>query len=152
MTDDPLQERADQRLEEALAAQGARDPRDFYRVQLKELRSENRAGYEDAVRYYKETLIPRVADEAQDPLAAWTDYGRHLAELRASGRTVVVDATGRATAYESPVDPGALVLHLPGEARRSALVVGLPTDLSPAQRATYDWLVSGRRSLRETKA
>ncbi len=151
MADDALQERADQRLEDALAAQGARDPRDFYRVQLKELRSENRSGYEDAVRYYKETLITRVADQAKDPLAAWTDYGRHLAELRAPGRTVVVDDTGRALAYESPADPGALVLHLPDEDRRSALVVGLPMELSPAQRATYDWLVSGRRSLREAK-
>lgn len=155
MVNDPqdpeLQERADQRLEAALRAGGARDPRDFYRVQLKELRAENRSGYDEAVRYYKEVLIPRVADETQDVLAAWTDYGRHLAQLRAPGRTVSVDATGRAVAYEAPTTPDSLVLHLPDENRRAALVVGLPSELSPAQRATYDWLVSGRRSLREAR-
>lgn len=146
----PVEERAEARLDAVLKETGARDPRDFYRVQLKELRSEDRDGYEAAVEYYRETLIPRVADPDVDPLAAWTDYGRHLASLRAHGRTVSVDATGRSAAYASPADRGSLVLHLPDDKKRPALVVGLPGELSHAQRATYDWLVSGRRALKDT--
>lgn len=142
-----VEERAEARLDAVLKETGARDPRDFYRVQLRELRSEDRAGYGAAVEYYKETLLPRVADPAVDPLAAWTDYGRHLASLRAQGRTVSIDTTGRAAAYASPVDRSSLVLHLPDDRKRPALLVGLPGELSAAQRATYDWLVSGRRAL-----
>ncbi|MEJ2538693.1 MAG: hypothetical protein P8188_01710 [Gemmatimonadota bacterium] len=144
-----VEERAELQLKRALVERDARDPRDFYRVQLKELRAENRDGYEAAVRYYRETLLPRVADPEEDPLAAWTDYGRELATLRAPGRTVAVDPTGRAEAYESPAPRDALVLHLPDDRKRPALVVGLPAELTPPQRATYDWLVSGRRALRE---
>ena len=146
----PVEERAEARLEAALEQSGARDPRDFYRVQLRELRGEDRKGYDTAVEYYRETLLPRVADPEVDPLAAWTDYGCHLAALRTSGRTVAVDATGRAAAYASPAPRDVLVLHLPDDRKRPALLVGLPPDLSPAQRATYDWLVSGRRALRES--
>lgn len=145
----PVEERAGERLEAALAETGARDPRDFYRVQLRELRGEDREGYESAVEYYRETLLPRVADPGVDPLAAWTDYGRHLATLRAPGRTVSVDVTGRSAAYASPAARDALVLHLPDDQKRPAFLVGLPAELSPAQHATYDWLVSGRRALRE---
>lgn len=144
-----VEERATTRLEAALRETNARDPRDFYRVQLRELRGEDRHGYESAVAYYRETLLPRVADPQVDALAAWTDYGRHLATLRAPGRTVSVDITGRATEYASPADRNALVLHLPDDRKRPAFLVGLPAELSPAQRATYDWLVSGRRALRE---
>lgn len=149
-TQDPsVEARAEVRLEAALQETGARDPRDFYRVQLRELRGEDRQGYDAAVTYYRETLLPRVADPDVDPLAAWTDYGQHLATLRAAGRTVSVDTTGRASAYSSPSERGALVLHLPEDNKRPALLVGLPAELSPAQRATYDWLVSGRRTLQE---
>ena len=63
------------------------------------------------------------------------------------GRTVSLDGTGQARPYESPADPGDLVLHLPDEARAPALLVGLPTELSAAQRAAYDWLVRGSSSL-----
>ncbi len=143
-----VEDRAEARLEAALEETGARDPRDFYRVQLRELRTEDRSGYESAVEYYKETLLPRVADPEVDALAAWTDYGRHLATLRVQGRTVSIDASGRAVAYASPADRTSLVLHLPDDQKRRALLVGLPEELSPAQRATYDWLVSGRRALR----
>lgn len=147
---DTDQAQADARLQEALEATGSRDPREFYRTQLKELRAENPDGYERAVQHYRDELIPSIAGGA-DPLAAWTEYGRTLASLRQSGRTVMIDPTGKSTAYESPAPRDALILHLPEEKRVKALVVGLPGELTPAQRATYDWLVSGKLRLPESE-
>ena len=115
---DSVQDTADQRLQSALDERGARDPREFYRGQLRELREANPQGYDDAVRYYKDTLIPSIGSEGADPLVAWTEYGRQLATLR-------------------------------DEKRMKAILVALPAELSSAQRATYDWLVSGRLKLQE---
>jgi hypothetical protein len=138
--------RADEALETALAASGARDPREFYRERLRELKRANAREYEVAVAYYRDTLIPEVASGDRDPLAAWTEYGRRLASALAPGRTVSVDPSGRADPYEAPA-PDRLVLHLPSEAGARALLVGLPTALSPAQRSAYDVLVEGRQKL-----
>lgn len=148
MSDDELQEQADRALEDALAETDSRDPRDFYRERLRELRDRNTSAYDAAVRYYREELLPAVADDDHDPLAAWTEYGRVLAELTAPGRTVVVDETGRAAPYEAPTRPEGLILHLPDARSRPALLVGLPPELSEAQRSTYDWLVAGRQRSR----
>lgn len=146
---DSLQAEADHRLAEALEATGARDPREYYRTQLKELRAEDADGYHEAVAYYRDSLLPAIAREDADPLAEWTEYGRKLASLRAEGRTVAVDRSGRSVACEGSVDPDSLVLHLPNESRVRAILVALPTELSPAQRATYDWLVTGRHRQQE---
>jgi hypothetical protein len=146
-----IQEEADRLLEAALDARGARDPREFYRTQLRELREMDGDAYDQAVAYYRDSLIPSIARDGVDPLTAWTDYGQTLAALRAPGRTVSIDATGRATAYASPVQEGHLVLHLPDEKRMRALLVGLPAELTPAQRATYDWLVLGKNKQREAQ-
>lgn len=147
MSDD-LQARADARLEEAMEARGARDPREFYRTRLRDLRTEDRAAYEQAVAHYRDVLLPAIADEGADPLEAWTEYGRRLAELSAPGRTLCLDHTGRSAPYAAPADPDALILHLPSNRKVPALVVGLPPQLSAAQRAAYDWLVAGRNKLR----
>jgi hypothetical protein len=72
-----------------------------------------------------------------------------LAELTVPGRTVAVDASGRAGRYQPPPAPDDLILHLPEVAGGRALLVGLPKELSDAQRATYDWLVAGRLKLRD---
>jgi hypothetical protein len=141
-------ERADARLEQSLAETGARDPREFYRERLRELKERDPGAYGQAVRYFDETLIPSIAS-GEEPLSAWTEYGRRLAELSAPGRTVSVDQTGRASPYTPPAAPDALVLHLPQVASGRALLVGLPRALSEAQRATYDWLVLGRQKLRD---
>ena len=136
MSDD-LQAEADLRLEEALADTGARDPREFYRECLRNLKQVDRRAYEEAV--------------GLDPLPAWTEYGRRLALLTAPGRTVMVDQAGVAEPYGEPAPLDRLVLHLPeaqGSANR-ALVVGLPAELTRAQRAHYDLLVSGRLTLME---
>jgi hypothetical protein len=146
VTDD-LQAQADQKLEAALAATGARDPREFYRDRLRDLKQADRGAYAQAVVDYRDTLVPAVAG-GTDPLPAWTEYGRRLAELAAPGRTLMIDATGVATAYQAPAPTDRLILHMP-EARGRALVVGIPTDISRAQRAAYDLLVSGKLTLKE---
>ena len=147
MSDD-LTARADKRLEEALAREGARDPREFYRERLKDLKAANPEGYARAVTYYREQLLPQVADGGVEPLSAWTEYGRHLAEALAPGRTVSVDGTGRSFPYEAPAPRDVLVLHFPDGKSTRAILVGLPAELASAQRATYDVLVSGKQKAR----
>lgn len=142
---DPLRARADQRFEQALAESGARDPRDFYRDRLKELRERDPEAFRRALDHYENRLVPAVAAEGSDPIAEWLEYGRLLAELMAQGRTVQIDPSGRAGAYAPPVPPDHLVLHLPDSTREAALAVGIPPELSPAQRATYALLVRGEQ-------
>ena len=149
MSDD-LQTEADLRLEEALADTGARDPREFYRECLRNLKQADRRAYDEAVEYYREVLLPSLV-KGVDPLPAWTEYGRRLATLTTPGRTVMVNQAGVAEPYLEPAPLDRLVLHLP-EARGSAsraVVVGLPVELTRAQRAHYDLLVSGRMTLTE---
>ena len=141
---EPLAAAAEKVLEAALAESGARDPRDFYRDRLRELKRVRPEDYQRAVAYYSETLIPDVAGGKREPLAAWTEYGRRLAEALAPGRTVSIDSTGRARAYESAGADG-LILHMPDDKGAKALLVALPRVLSPEQRATYDVLVSGKQ-------
>jgi hypothetical protein len=147
MTDE-INTKADEILEQALADSGARDPREFYRDRLRDLKQKNPEGYQGAVRYYRDTLIPAVASGQEPPLDAWTEYGRRLAEALAPGRTVSIDDTGRAHPFEGPM-PDRLVLHLPDGKGGRALLVGLPAELSPAQRASYDVLVSGKQKKRD---
>jgi len=137
---------ADQALEAALAESGARDPREFYRERLRELKRLRPDEYQRAVTYYTQTLLPEVAERRRDALSAWTEYGRRLAEALTPGRTVIIDETGRARPYEATGDVG-LILHLPEDGGGRALLVALPRTLSPAQRATYDVLVSGKLRL-----
>jgi hypothetical protein len=145
---DELTDRADRVLEEALQATGARDPREFYRERLRELRQANPDGYQAAVSYYRDTLIPAVANGTSPALDAWTEYGRVLAEALTPGRTVSIDETGLAHPYEGPGE-ARLVLHIPAGTGGRALLVGLPPELSPAQRATFDVLVAGKQRIRE---
>ncbi|NNF13018.1 MAG: hypothetical protein HKN72_07340 [Gemmatimonadetes bacterium] len=142
MTDEIAAE-ADRIFEEALERTGARDPRQFYRERLLTLKGSDADGYATAVDYYRETLVPDIASGNAEPLGAWTEYGRILAEAVADGRTVSVDSTGLARPYEGP-NVEHLILHLPSDGGRG-LVVALPEKLSAAQRATYDVLVDGRK-------
>ncbi len=141
-----LSEAADQALEAALAATGGRDPREFYRERLRELKRASATEYQKAVAYYSDTLIPEVAGGERDPLEAWTEYGRRLATALSPGRTLGIDETGRAHAWHGG-PPTRLVLHLPDEKGARALLVGLPPTLTDAQRATYDVLVAGKQRL-----
>jgi hypothetical protein len=142
-------ETANSLLEQALQESGARDPREFYRDRLRELKERSAEGYNEAVSYFETTLVPAIASGEVAPLEAWTEYGRRLAELTAPGRTVAIDTTGRSKPYEPPSTSVDLVLHLPHTSGGRALLVALPKELSDAQRATYDWLVAGRLKLKE---
>ena len=146
-TEDP-RARADRLLEAALERTGARDPRPACRERLRELKGVDAAAFERAVGHYRDRLVPSIV-AGEEPLAAWVEYGRAIAELTFEGRTVAVDRTGLAREYATPPDPEALVLHLPKGGRRRALVVALPREPSSAQRATRDLLVDGRSNLRE---
>lgn len=145
MTDTRLRTQADARFESVLKETGARDPREFYRGRLRELRGQNPTAFQQAVHYHDTRLVPAVAREDSHPLAEWLEYGRFLATLVAPGRTVQIDSTGLATDYAPPVPLDRLVLHLPADTRQPALAVGLPARLSPAQRATYALLVEGKQ-------
>lgn len=134
---------ADRLLGEALARASARDPRDFYRERMRELKRVRPEAYSEAVTYYQETLIPRVASGDHDPLECWTEYGRRLADALAPGKTIAVDRTGRSIPFEAPAGDR-LILHLPDDGGPKALLVGLPPELSTAQQATYDVLVAGK--------
>lgn len=149
MTSDPKQA-ADTRFAEALTASGARDPRDYYREKLRELRRLNPEGYAEGVAYYQNTLIPSIADGNADPLEAWRDYGLLIARLMAPGRPVAIDPGGRSRSFDPPGEPTDMVLHMPDKTRDRPILVALPPQPTPAQSATYDWLVAGRRALRET--
>jgi hypothetical protein len=139
-----VREVAEARFEEALFRTGARDPREFYRERLRELKSSDPAGFRRAVEYFENELLPEVAREGSDPLAAWLEYGRFLASVCISGETVQIDPTGRSEPYAPPVPADRLVLHLPTSTREAALAVGLPPALSEAQRVTYELLVLRR--------
>ncbi|RMH19157.1 MAG: hypothetical protein D6701_05320 [Gemmatimonadetes bacterium] len=146
MADDPALA-AQRKLEAALEASGAPDPRVYYRDALRTLRERDPVAYDELVAYYRDELVPAVAGGGTEPLAAWRAYGRLLAERVAPGRTVSVDPTGRAEPYEEPPPPDRLVLHLPERANQRALVVALPLAPTPAQSATLDLLVAGRQRL-----
>jgi len=140
MTD--LTAQTDKLLDDALARSGARDPREYYRGLLRDLKKADPERYAQAVAYYTQTLLPAVADGA-DPLECWTEYGRTLAEALSTGRTLAIDRSGRAAPFELPAEDR-LVLHIPDDGGAKTLVVGLPPDLSDAQRATYQVLVAGK--------
>jgi hypothetical protein len=141
MAESDLRAVADQRFERALSEAGARDPRDFYRDRLKTLKEQDPAAFKRALAYFNETLIPSVARDASDPISEWLEYGRFLASLSTPGRTVQIDASGRARDYSRPVPLDSLVLHLPDTTTQPALIVGLPPKLTPPQKAAHELLV-----------
>ncbi len=145
--DQGVREEAERRFEEAREAAGARDPRNFYRQALRELRSSNPEGYDRAVGHFERVLMPSIASGEADPLHAWREYGQLIAELTEAGRTVEVDDSGRARPYtaDSPLDR--LVIHLPDRRGARGLLVSLPPEPTPAQLATYDLLVRGKQRL-----
>ena len=147
-----LHDRADRIFEEALGQTGAKDPREFYRARLREMKADNPEAYREAVAYYENDLVPSIAEAGDDPLMAWQRFGCRMAELTVTGSPIEIDATGRRCPYAPPTPLDRLVLHLPQESSGRALVVGLPPELSAAQLATYDLLVGGRQKVRDEGA
>lgn len=140
---DELTQRADHILEAALERTGAPDPRPTCRDRLRALKDADPDRYASAVDFYRDELLPAVASGEGDPIVAWVEYGRTLAQALEAGRTVSIDQTGRAHPYEGP-EPSRLVLHLPDRRGTPALLVSFPPRPSPAQQATYDVLVERR--------
>ncbi|MBT8398196.1 MAG: hypothetical protein HKO65_07330 [Gemmatimonadetes bacterium] len=145
--EDATKTEADRVFSEALERTGARDPRDFYRKSLRGLRQVNPKGYQEAVAHYQDVLVPSIANGEAEPLQAWREYGRLIAEVTVSGRTVAIDETGRAQPYEPEVPMERLVLHIPDTKSGRAILVSLPPTPSSAQRATYELLVAGKHRL-----
>jgi len=145
--DKGLKKEADRRYEAALESSGARDPRDFYRKALRELRESNPVGYNRAVTHFQDVLVPSIASGESDPLRAWREYGRLIAEMTTAGRTVAIDETGRSHPFRSDEAMDRLVLHLPDAKGGRAILISLPSAPSSAQRAAYDLLVAGKHRL-----
>ena len=144
-----IHERADQIFEEALGETGAKDPREYYRKRLREMKTENPDAYREAVAYYENELVPSIAEAGDDPLTAWQQFGCHMAGLTVTGTPIEIDPTGRRHPYEAPTAADRMILHIPNGSKGRALVVGLPRELSTAQLATYDLLISGRQKLQD---
>jgi hypothetical protein len=142
---DESKARADARLEAALGGTGRRDPRPSYRLALRYLKDRDPDGFHRARRYFEEELVPEVAGGA-DPLQAWTEYGRRLAEGLGPGRTMDLDATGRARRLEDPGDAAGLVLYVPDDEQAPVLVLQCPSEPSKAQNAALELLVDGRQT------
>jgi len=142
-----IHERADQIFEEALGKTGAKDPRKYYRKRLREMKADDADAYREAVAYYENELVPSIVEAGDDPLTAWQQFGCRMAELTVPGTPIEIDPTGRRRPYEPPTASDRMVLHIPEGSKGRALVIGLPPELSAAQSATYDLLVSGRQKL-----
>ncbi len=147
-----LHEQADRIFEKALGQAGAKDPREFYRTRLREMKADNPEAYRKAVAYYENDLVPSIAEAGDDPLMAWQRFGCRVAELTVAGRAIEIDTTGRRLPYTPPTPPDRMVLHIPKGSSGRALLVGLPPELSAAQLATYDLLVGGRQKMRDEGA
>ena len=140
-------ESIERRTDEAFARSAWRDPRADYRGLLRRLREQDAGTFERAVAEYEARVAGRVAQPDADPVAAWLDYGRRLAELAGGGRTVRIDDSGAAVP-DDPAHPSpALLIHLPADESAAAIVVAEPREASPAQRATIALLSEGQTAL-----
>jgi len=149
--DEELHDRADQIFEDALGKTGAKDPREFYRKRLREMKAENPDAYTEAVAYYQNELVPSIAEVGDDPLMAWQQFGCRMAELTVTGTPIEIDTTGRRRPYAPPTPADRMVLHIPQGSKGRALIIGLPPELSAAQLATYDLLVAGRQKVQDER-
>ncbi len=140
-----MKKRADARLDGALKDADQRDPRPFYRQGLLHLRENDESGFQRALRYFEDELVPAVAGEA-DPLPFWAEYGLMIGRTLGSGRTVELDPTGRAGPVESVAGAGGLVLYIPDATAAPVLVLRYPKRPSAAQHAAYELLVEGRQT------
>ncbi len=147
--DKEMQQRADVLYQAALDESGARDPREYYRERLKGLKEVSTEAYDQAVSYYRDELIPSIANGSVDPVGAWLKYGKLVAELTVPGKAVLIDRTGRSAAHEGDGNSDEMILHIPSGKGGRAVLVGLPSDPSSAQMATFDLLVQGKQKLRE---
>ena len=137
------EEQARGRTDEALERAGLVDMRPAYRKLLVRLKSSDPAAFEEASRRYREELEPAIASGDVDPITIWLEYGMWLAGQFADGRTLAIDASGRARPFDSSttLDPGTMILHVPEDDRQPATLLALPSAPSDPQRETAELLV-----------
>jgi hypothetical protein len=130
-------------MDEALEREGLADPRPLYRKLLLRLKNSDPEAFQEATRRYEEQLVPALAEEGADPVAAWISYGRWVAERLEPGKVVAVDQEGRARPVETNPTPGPrdLLLYVPHEGRAPAIALAFPREPSEAQKATAELLV-----------
>ena len=146
MSEEDRRMEAEARLAEALKRGEVQDPRGYLRERMRELKRSKPDAYEEAAGYYGDTLVPSIASGEADPILAWREFAKRIAELTAAGETVVIGPTGEAAPYSEETPKDRLVLHLPESRSWKALVVSMPAEPSPAQRATHELLVLGARA------
>ncbi len=74
-----MRQRAESRLEAALATAGLEDSRPVLRARLKRLKAEDEVAFREAVRRYEEDVVPALAD-GPTPLDVWLGFARTLGE------------------------------------------------------------------------
>ena len=132
-------------MDAALARSTFEDPRPAFRDRLRLFREEQPDAFAAALQYYENVLVPAVAATESEPLSEWVQYGRRLGELSGPGRTMAIDATGRARPHGSDAREGELLLHIPHDTATQVLALAVPRNLSAAQQATLDLLVHRAR-------
>jgi hypothetical protein len=147
--DPDIQRKADLNFEAVLRETGARDPRELYRELLRQLRERDEAAYSLAVERWQSEVVEPIADGADDPLSLWLRFGLALAAELHPGRSVEIDETGRVRDLELPPSWTRMLLHLPESARKRAVPVCLPPEMSGPQEATLVLLVEGKLRLSE---
>ena len=134
-------ELANRRTEQALERAGLADPRPALRDLLRELKASDPEAFAEAAARYQQVVVPAAAAEADDPLAAWLEYGSWLADRVAPGELVSIDASGRSRPPAPTLRAGELYLHLPSDRKRRALPLLVPRRPSAPQRETIGLLV-----------
>ena len=129
------------RTDSSLAGAGLEDPRPALRDLLRQLRAQDSEGFSEATERFAQVLVPAAASETSDPLVAWIEYARWLSDRLAHGRAVRIDITGRASPASGDPEPGMLLVHIPDEQARRAMVLLAPRQLSEAQQETIRLLV-----------
>lgn len=132
---------ARRRTDSSLAGAGFEDPRPALRDLLRQLRAQDAEGFSEATDRFEQVLVPAAASDSSDPLVAWIEYARWLSDRLAQGRAVRIDVTGRASPASGDPEPGMLLIHIPDEQAKRAMVLLAPRQLSQAQQETIRLLV-----------
>lgn len=142
---------ADSILEDILQGNPVRDPRILCREQLQGLKETHPEGYQKSVDYYNEKLLPAITKDADNCLVYWQKYSCFIANLYNPGIPVEIDIDGIQHDYQNSTATDRMVLHMPDVTSQRAIPITLPVQLSKAQSATYDLLVTGSHQLHNRK-
>lgn len=133
----------DPQLRARAEAEGIADPRPPYRERLRQLRQARPEYFDRAIEHYEQRVLPALAGD--EPLSVWVEYGRFLASLDAEGRTVSIDAQGRASDWARGA-PAGLVLFIPDDTAADVMLLSQPVSPTDAQQATVKLLVDRKLS------